>query len=211
MLMEDREPPGSLMPCSSTAPSVKLPSMTTRLILLLAAALSLPACTASYTERETSGTEATSIRLDRDKPVYVARPADGKYGNRAYPGSGSIVSQKTAAAYSRHSRRVQTAPSIVTDREQLLAAARAAGAGYLVIPTISHWEQRATEWSGIPARISIGMVTIDVATGQELRSGYLESRSAVMTLVRPNPDRLVQHMVDRHVDEMFGGRVSATQ
>lgn len=145
--------------------------------MVVVIALGLSACTASYTQRDTAGVEASSVRLDSDQMILIAVPADGAYGGRTYAGSGRTVAQKTAAAFSRYARRVQIAPTQTANREELLAAARTVGARYLVIPSISHWEQRATEWSGIPSRVSLGMVTVDVATGKELRSGFLESRS----------------------------------
>ena len=91
-----------------------------------------------------------------------------------------------------------------SSRDDLLAAARKAGAGYLVIPNITHWEQRATEWSGIPSRVSMSLTAIDVQTGAEVRSALLESRSAVMTFVRPNPDNLAQEMIDQQVSAFYG-------
>jgi hypothetical protein len=178
--------------------------MKTTLAILTLGVLS--ACTASYTQRETTGVEASAVRLDRDQTVFVAVPADGAYGGRVYAGSGRTVALKTAASFSRYARRVQVAATPTVARDELLAAARSVGARYLVVPSIAHWEQRATEWSGVPSRVSLGMATIDVATGHELRSGFLESRSAVMTLVRPNPDALVQHLVDRHVAEMYAAQ-----
>jgi hypothetical protein len=175
------------------------------------AALVLPACTASYQQRETGGIEASSIRLDPGKGVLVAVPADGQYGRKVYAGSGRTVAQKTAAAFSRYSPRVEVATATATNREESLAAARRAGAGYLVVPDILHWEQRATEWSGIPSRVSLSMTVIDVATGTDVRSGLLESRSAVMTLIRPNPDVLAQNLIDENVAVLYGVKAPSPQ
>ena len=182
-----------------------------RKAFVVATALTLAACSASYQERETTGTEASSVRLETGKDVFVAVPVDGQYTSTTYRGTGQSVAQKTAAAFSRYARRVETATTPATDRQELLAAARKAGAAYLAIPIITHWEARATEWSGLPSRVSITLAIVDVTTGLDLRSSLLESRSATMTLVRPNPDRLAQHMIDDNVAGLYGARAPAPQ
>lgn len=172
-----------------------------------AAALSLGGCTSTYQQRETSGTETSSVRLDPSKGVFVSVTADGRLGGKTYGGTGQLVAQKTAASFSRYARRVETGGSPTSSRVELLAATHKAGAGYLVVPTISHWEQRATEWSGIPSRVSIGLAIIDAETGLEVRSSLLESRSAIMTFVRPSTDQLAQHLLDENISELYGVRV----
>ena len=166
--------------------------------------LGLAACTASYKQRETAGLEASSVRLDASKNVFVSVSPDGQYGSKTYPGTGRTVAQKTAAAFSRYVRRVEVGGGPASSRDELLAAARNAGAGYLVIPSITHWEQRATEWSGIPSRVSMSLTVVDTQTGAEVRSAMLESRSAVMTMIRPNPDNLAQEMIDQQVSAFYG-------
>jgi hypothetical protein len=164
----------------------------------------LSACTASYQQRETGGLDASSARLDAGKSVFVSVSPDGQYGNRTYPGTGRTVAQRAAAAFSRYVRRVEVGGGPASSRDELLAAARQAGAGYLVIPNITHWEQRATEWSGIPSRVSMSLTVVDTQTGAEVRSALLESRSAVMTMIRPNPDNLAQEMIDQQVAAFYG-------
>lgn len=171
--------------------------------ILIVAVLGLAACTATYQERSTTGTDSSSVRLDPGRSVMVAVPADGQYGGKVYRGTGQLVAQKTSAAFSRYARRVELASAGMTDREQLLAAARRVGAGYLAIPAVNHWEQRATEWSGVPSRVTLILAVMDVETGQELRSSLLESRSASMTLVRPHADRLAEHLIDENVTAMY--------
>jgi hypothetical protein len=168
--------------------------------------LALGACTATYQQRDTGGIEASSIRLNPAKNIFVAIPADGRYSSKPYAGTGQLVAQKTAAAFSRYAPRVEIASPASASREEFLAAARRAGAGYLVIPTIAHWEQRATEWSGIPSRVSLGLAIIDVETGLEVRSMLLESQSATVTLVRPNPEALAQHLIDANVADLYGAK-----
>ena len=41
--------------------------------------LGLAACTSSYKQRETGGLDASSVRLDASKNVFVSVPPDGQY------------------------------------------------------------------------------------------------------------------------------------
>ena len=109
----------------------------------------------------------------------------------------------TAAAFSCHARRVEVGGSPTSSRNELWQP-RPGRRGYLVTPNITHWEQRATEWSGIPSRVSISLTVIDAETGVEVRSALLESRSAVVTFIRPNPDNLAQQMIDQQVSAFYG-------
>ncbi|HWI25351.1 MAG TPA: DUF4823 domain-containing protein [Stellaceae bacterium] len=173
------------------------------LAVALTVALALGACSASYKRVETGGAERAAVHLDKSRSVLVAVPADGAYGNKHYAGSGQSVAQQTAAAFSRHAPRVDTAPAGMLDRTTLLEDARKLGDGYLVVPVISHWERRTTEWSGRPSRAAVGLSVIDVPSGQQVTSSLLESRSRIMTLTSTSPDSLLRHMIGDYVDSLY--------
>jgi len=77
------------------------------------------------------------------------------------------------------------------NREALLAAARNAQAGYLIVP--DHRARGATGdgMVGRPARVTI---TCNCRCRKRNRAsiGTARNRSAVMTLVRPNPEALAE-------------------
>lgn len=58
---------------------------------------------------------------------------------------------------------------------------------YLAIPTILHWEDRATEWSGKPDRISDRLVFLDVVTGQTMDSAVMTAKSKWFTFRGDHP------------------------
>ncbi|HVI52716.1 MAG TPA: DUF4823 domain-containing protein [Candidatus Sulfotelmatobacter sp.] len=176
---------------------------------LIAAALGLAACSAHYQKTETGGIEAALARLDYTKTVLVSIPADGVYGNQPYPGSGLLVAQKTASVFSRYARRVETTTLRQTERDGLLATARKAKAGYVVVPSISHWEQRATEWSGRPSRVSIGVTIIDAESGKDIRSTLLESQSRSVSFTSTNPESLLPRLLGDYVAELYGAKPAA--
>src|SRR5260370_40525397 len=63
------------------------------LLVLVAAALALGACTATYQQRDTGGIEASSIRLNPAKNIFVAIPAEGRYSSKPYARTGQLVAQ----------------------------------------------------------------------------------------------------------------------
>jgi hypothetical protein len=135
--------------------------------------------------------------------VLVAVPIDGSYESKSYPGSGQTVAQRTAAAFAKHAPRVDMAPSDVRDRADLVEAAKKTGAGYVAIPTISHWERRATEWSGRPSRTAVGMEVVDADTGELIASATLESRSRVMSFTGTSPESLLPRLIGDYVDGLY--------
>jgi uncharacterized protein DUF4823 len=173
-----------------------------RVLALLAVAI-VTSCSASYSKVNTGGADRAAVHLDAARPVLVALPADGNFDAKSYPGSGVTVAQQTAAAFAKHASRVDLASSGVKDRSGLLEAARRSGAGYLVIPTITHWEHRATEWSGRPSRAAVGIEIVDVSNGETAASTLLESRSRIMSLTGTSPESLMPHLIGPYVDGLY--------
>src|SRR5215468_3218748 len=126
-----------------------------RFFALLAIAL-VTAC-ADTTQLVREPGKAT-IRLTGNDAVYIAVPRDGFYGDENYQGSGLSTAQAFLSAFAKRARRVEVATS------------------YLVYPTILHWEERATEWSGLPDRIEVKVELVDVATDTPLDTGIIKGK-----------------------------------
>ena len=48
---------------------------------------------------------------------------------------------------------------------------------YYAVPDILHWEDRATEWSGIPDKIELKISIYDVTLGSEIASAVVSGKS----------------------------------
>jgi hypothetical protein len=127
--------------------------------LLLVAALFTLGCSNTYKMEQLpleaptvrTGTSLPALRLG--DPVVVSKPSDGRYGDKVYAGSGAMV---------------QLALVSCLKSNGLDAVARVEGKDaatgpnkWHVVPTILEWEDRATEWSGLPDRIKVEVRTID--------------------------------------------------
>ncbi|WP_408391066.1 DUF4823 domain-containing protein [Paraburkholderia sediminicola] len=134
--------------------------------------------------------------------VYVSIPADGSYESKVYGGSGMMTAQEVAAAFAN--RGVPVLMGVrPEDREVALASARTSGAQYAVIPTITHWEPRATEWSGRPSRMAVSLSLFDVSSGTMLSNTALIGRSRIMSLTRTSPESLLHDPLDGYVARLY--------
>ena len=104
-------------------------------------------CTASYQQSEL--TEPT-IKLDPSKAVTIAMPANGWYEDEEYKNSGTMTASAVGAEFAKHATQ--------TDISETCAQVDCVDAqtyAYLVVPTILHWEDRVTEWSGKLDRLEV--------------------------------------------------------
>ncbi len=168
---------------------------------LLLVVLLIVGCRANYQVNSLSGT-ADTPRLDKQKAVYVTVPRDGVHESKPYLGSGQIVAQTVAAAFSRAAARVHIAEKQLTN-EEAIAFARGLSAGYVVVPTIAHWEQRATEWSGRPSKMAIRVTILDAMTGDPISQTSIEGRSRIVSLTSTSPESLLRDPLAQYVSGLY--------
>ncbi|MFM0387768.1 DUF4823 domain-containing protein [Paraburkholderia dipogonis] len=171
-------------------------------IWIAAACIALAGCTASYQKQDLAGSGAIPTQLSPSSRVYVALPADGAYEDKTYPGSGRTAAQAVAAAFAKHGSAV-TIADVQAGRDQTITAAQAAGARYAAIPVISHWEPRATEWSGRPSRMAITLSMVDVPSGTTVSNIELSGRSRIMSFTSTSPESLLREPVQNYIDSLY--------
>ncbi|MDZ7749420.1 MAG: DUF4823 domain-containing protein [Halofilum sp. (in: g-proteobacteria)] len=140
-------------------------------------------------------------RLSPSGSVYVSVPEPGRYESTVYHGSGQKTAQVIQQSFARHARRVVSGrgPEFF---QQALATARERNVDYLVYPSIIHWEERATEWSGIPDRVEVKIEVVDVDSERTLQSGIIEGESAVMTF-GGRPEELLPEPIGKFVSAAY--------
>jgi hypothetical protein len=166
-------------------------------IILIAVCL-LTACQTATVEMST----VPFRKLDRGVSVYVVTPADGSYGRRSYAGSGEFVSGSFGSALAPY------ADSVIIGQHQsstaeVLAAAREKRCVYVVIPEITRWEDRATEWSGIRDKMELFVKILRVEDGAEVASAEIKGRSAWATFGGDHPQDLVMAPVKEFIRGLF--------
>jgi hypothetical protein len=146
-----------------------------------------------------------TVRLDPSKSVYLSIPRDGMYGQINYQGSGINASQIILMAFSKYSNNVEMGYQYQSF-EDALAYAKENRYDYLVFPTILEWEDRATEWSGIPDKASIKIAIINTETGRTIDSAIIKGKSGLATFGGDHPQDLLPKPVDEYVGNLFGAK-----
>ncbi len=163
------------------------------------AAIFLTACQTTTVE---SASSAPTKKLTRGTSIYVVTPADGSYGGKQYTGSGVAVSSAFEAALSRYADSV-----IVGERQgstaEAVAAAKEKKCAYAIIPKITRWEDRATEWSGIRDKMELFVKVVRVEDGAEMASAEVKGKSAWATFGGDHPEDLLKAPVQEFVSSLF--------
>lgn len=168
-----------------------------KLIAVVFATLSMLGCT-TYSQKNVS---EASAKLQRGKSVAIAMPTNGQYGSTVYSGSGHMTATPVQGAFSRHTNRTTAVANckdlncLMTDRSQI--------SDYYVVPEILHWEDRATEWSGIPDKIEVKITVFDGLTGNDIALTIISGKSKWLTLGGDKPQDLLPEPLNAYVESLY--------
>ena len=140
--------------------------------------------------------------LDSRRTVYVAVPEDGQYGEIKYVGSGMQAATSLAAQARDRFAGVQMGMQVQTLAEAD-AAAREAKTGYLFYLKIIHWEDRATEWSGLQDRLEILISVMDMSTGKAVDVSSLTAKTKAFTWAHA-PEDFLPKLFGEYCDRLIG-------
>ena len=163
--------------------------------------LLLCGCSASYSIKDISSKTAKTI-TNKNSIVFVSIPKDGSYEVIPYPGSGQIVAQEVVSAFSDITKNV-----VIGEQYQSIddafATAKTHNAAYLVVPIIAHWEQRATEWSGKPSRMSVRLSIYDVESRLMIKTTIIDGRSRIVSFTSTSPQSLLKTPLKTYVNSLY--------
>ena len=125
-----------------------------RSILLFSLTSLIYVCGCSSKYRYTTSQEAC-IKLMKGKGVFISIPENGSYGGTIYPNSGIMTARSLESALMDYTNTIKVSDSCMgnTCFEHIDTDIYA----YYFEPKILHWEERATEWSGLSDRITISL------------------------------------------------------
>ena len=133
----------------------------------------------------------------------MAVEGDGKYLDKPHPESGRMARDAMFAALSTYTANVTESSSYVPQNTAVMATTEQ-GADYLVYLKIHHWEERATEWSGIPDQVRVEVLLIDGQSGEVLELRMIEATSKWATLGGDHPEDLLIVPFDTFSRDLFG-------
>lgn len=170
-----------------------------RYIILILFSILVTSCADSTQILRTS---TKIIHLKPTSTAYISIPKDGRYGNNNYYGSGATASQILLLSFSKHLTQVETGNEYQSYKEALNYA-KENKFEYLIFPLILEWEDRATEWSGIPDKVSIKISIINIATSKTLDSVIINGTSGLSTFGGDHPQDLLKKPIDDYVSKLF--------
>ena len=159
--------------------------------------VSVIGCTASYQQ---SALTQPTVKLAANEFVYVATPENGWYGDQEYRNSGVMAANATRAAFAKYSSSTKIIDSCAGEE---CFTELEGSTGYLVMPVILHWEDRATEWSGKSDRLEIQVTVYDLATQEELASSVLKGKSKWATMGGDHPQDLLPDSLNNYVKTLY--------
>ena len=74
---------------------------------------------------------------------------------------------------------------------------------YYVVPEILHWEDRATEWSGLPDRIEVKIIVSDARRNGEIGSAIISGKSKWATFGGDHPQDLLPEPIKIYVESLY--------
>ena len=157
-------------------------------------------CTPTY-QQTRSGGGGPDARIPAGSSVFIGRPADGRYGQTVYYGSGSMTARVLATAFGATVRKVDQSAEVM-DRQEGLEQARTRGFDYYAEPKILHWEDRNTAWSGRSDIIIVQVTVLNAMTGDEIDSATIDGKSQWFTFTNEPPEDLLAEPINRYVAEL---------
>ncbi|HWT96515.1 MAG TPA: DUF4823 domain-containing protein [Terriglobales bacterium] len=144
-----------------------------------------------------------AAHIEKEASFYVPLPQNGQFDGTEYPNSGSQTAAELRAALLVHVSKVEVGTTKAEDLTAALAEAKKRGLDHLAQADILHWEDRATEWSGIPDKITLKLSIYDVQSGALLSSTVTAASSKWGTLGGDHPQDLLPEPIKRFVDPLF--------
>lgn len=167
-----------------------------RKISALFALVLVSGCSAKYMQNDLSVPDS---KLLSGKSVIIATPTNGRYGNENYQASGEMTASATRAAFARYSNRITVSASC----SDIDCLKNQQSFDYYVVPEILHWEDRATEWSGLPDRVEIKVAIYDGETFETLASTIFSGKSKLATFGGDHPQDLLQEPLNSYIESLY--------
>ena len=159
--------------------------------------LILVSCSSVY---DVTSTDNQTHFLRKGSKVLVLTSEDGAYGSEIYKGSGLKLSRKIQSVLADYQCNTQI--DLDNSRYKDLEGKDLSNYDYIIVPIITHWEDRATAWSGIPDRVSFSMFIYN-NDGTLITSTDIESKSAAATFLNNDPSELIVPSLQKYFSKAF--------
>ncbi len=174
-----------------------------RIIFLSLVVLGISGCCLSPTYQQTRSPAVMQPRLSMNASALIGVSSDGDFLDEHYEGSGQATTQAILGAFGVFLLRAEVL-SKKSSLEEGVEEAKLRGITHYVHPTIVHWEERATEWSGKPDRIEVRIQIIEVNSGGIVDTVTLSGKSKWFTFGGDHPEELLNEPLRQYATELCG-------
>ena len=157
-------------------------------------------CTAGFKTERPAAFDG-DVHIEPDASIMVGPSEDGAFNNEPALGSGDALTRAVVRAFSKHVADVDVRPRPTSARAGM-SAARREGFDYYIDLTILHWEDRATEWSGKSARISVRLRLYETRSQDLIDSIVIDGKSKWATFGGDKPEDLLRKPIERYAAEV---------
>lgn len=171
-----------------------------KIIVIIISTIFLYGCADSA--KITPDASYSTIIIPKTSNVYVSLPDNGTYGDTIYENSGQMVATIIKSALLKHTIKVEIAAT-PENYDAVLTSARQNKADYVFYSSILHWEDRATEWSARPDKVTVKITVISAVSGQPVSSVTIDGKSGLATFGGDHPQDLLPKPVSHFVDSLF--------
>ncbi|MCT7464923.1 DUF4823 domain-containing protein [Aliarcobacter cryaerophilus] len=144
----------------------------------------------------------TYLPLKEKEKIFISLPDDGQYGNINYKNSGFAVANSIKTNVFQYSKNIEIGQKVLT-LDEAISYAKSISAIYLYYPTILHWEDRNTAWSGLADKVHINISVIDILLNKEVSSTDIKSNSSYWTLSNESPKELIDEPISKYINTLY--------
>ena len=166
-----------------------------RIIAFCSCVVLLSGCASTYKH---STLAEPNAKLERGKTVLIATPANGSYESKEYQNSGKMTASAVRTAFARFA----SSTTVLPECKDIVCLGRNPSHDYYVVPEILHWEDRATEWSGIPDRIEVKISIFDIDR-KETASAVISGKSKWATFGGDHPQDLLPEPMNTYIESLY--------
>ncbi len=169
-----------------------------RIVFLVIIAAIITGCASTY--QQINLTEPAA-KLLKGRTVIIATPVNGFYETDEYEKSGEMTALAVKAAFARYTNTIR----VSSDCKELscLMQNSSETSDYYVIPEILHWEERATEWSGIPDKIEVKLIVYEGGNWKAIASTIISGKSKWATFGGDHPQDLLSEPLNKYIESLY--------
>ena len=143
-----------------------------------------------------------SAKLIKGEGVFVSVPEDGLYAGAEYHNSGKMTANELESALMKYTSIIKISSSC--KGQDCLSQIDTDKYSYYFEPSIVHWEERATEWSGQPDRIAVSISVYDTGSKELITSQKFSGTSKWGTLGGDHPQDLLRVPLSKCLKDLYG-------